>query len=246
MVRRLLLLTLRELAAERQARFGVLAPAAPYIEGAWGAARAGEDALVGVVRAAFSCAGQALALALSVCRAGARFVGDAVTFAWGLAQAAAGVVIAALGFLADQALQVLAAAAAAAAVVDWPTVVVRAGLVLLVPSAMVLLAKRQRHREAEAEEEPMDAERFSAEFQLRPWATDGSAPSSSASRGEEPAPPEPAAPAKVDAAAEPAPAEPAPAKPALPPLEKADAGSEDTFVQDLDAWQAFMATVRRK
>ena len=101
------------LAAERQARFGVLAPAAPYIEGAWGAARAGEDALVGVVRAAFSCAGQALALALSVCRAGARFVGDAVTFAWGLAQAAAGVVIAALGFLADQALQVLAAAAAA-------------------------------------------------------------------------------------------------------------------------------------
>ena len=187
-------------------------------------------------------------------------MGDALTFAWGLAQATAGVVIAALGFLADQALQVLAAAAAAAAGVDWPTVVVRAGLVLLVPSAMVLLAKRQQRREAEVEAELTGSERFSAEFQLRPWAKDGSAPSSSAS-GEKAVPQEPAAavvdpttPTKADTATEaapveraanPAPVKPAPAKaPAKPPL--ADASSEDSFVQDLDAWQAFMATVRKK
>ena len=185
-------------------------------------------------------------------------MGDALTFAWGLVQATAGVVVAALGFLADQALQVLAAAAAAAAGVDWPTVVVRAGLVLLVPSAMVLVAKRQERRETEAEEDLTGSERFSAEFQLRPGAKDGSAPSSSAS-GEQAVPQEPAAPTKVDAATEPAPAEraanpapvkPAPAKaPAEPPLAEAeaeaDANSEDTFVQDLDAWQAFMAAVRK-
>jgi len=245
------------LAAEREARFGILAPAVPYFEGAWEVARATETALIAFVRAVFDCVGAALALPLPACRTGLRFAGEALSFAWASIQAAAGVAVAMLRFVVEQIFQVLAAVAAAGAQVDWPTVVVRAGLVLLIPSAMVLLAKRQKRQEEEEGEDLVGSERFAADFKLRPWAGDEVTESTPEAQVEEegvaweltPAP----AVKSVEVVDEPAPApspKPEPVrKPSPPPKPKEvppPPGSEEEFTKDLDAWQAFMGLIRSK